>query len=50
MALSSMSIILTVLVLRLHHTDQFVPACPKKIYNFFTKTIAKYVMLETTGI
>ena len=25
MALSSMSIILTVVVLRLHHTDQFVP-------------------------
>lgn len=49
MALSSMSIILTVLVLRLHYTDQFVPAVPRNLYDFFTKKIANYVGLRRTG-
>jgi len=44
-----MSIILTVLVLRLHYTDQFVPAVPRNLYDFFTKKIANYVGLRRTG-
>ncbi len=40
MSLTSMSIILTVLVLQLHHSGQFAPAMPKKLYTFCTVTIA----------
>ena len=48
MSLTSLSIILTVLVLQLHHSGQFAPKMPRNFYNFMTKKIANFVCMSDT--
>ncbi|CAF0749300.1 unnamed protein product [Brachionus calyciflorus] len=48
MSLTSMSIILTVIVLHLHHSGPFPPKMPNKFYNFMTKKVAYWVCMNGT--
>lgn len=48
MSLTSTSIVLTVLVLHLHHAGQFAPTLPRKFYYFMTKKVAFYVGMNST--
>ena len=48
MSLTSMSIILTVVVLQLHHAGQFAPIIPHNFYDFMTKKVAKFIGMSKT--
>lgn len=48
MSLTSLSIILTVVVLNLHHTGPASPAMPEKFYFFMTRKVAKWVFMKET--
>jgi hypothetical protein len=48
MSLTSTSIVLTVLVLHLHHAGQFAPTLPRKFYYIMTKNVAFYVGMSST--
>jgi hypothetical protein len=43
MSLTSMSIVLTVFVLQLHHATQFAPSVPRNVYRVFTRSVAVWV-------
>ena len=47
MSLTSMSILLTVLVLQLHHATQFAPKIPPAVYYVFTRRIARWVGMQS---
>ena len=48
MSMTSMSTILTVFVLNLHHAGQFAPQVPHKLYIFMTKKMAKLICMSKT--
>ena len=48
MALTSLSIILTVFVLQLHYTGSISPVMSKSLYKFVTKTIANRIGMSDT--
>lgn len=48
MSMTSLSIILTVLVLQLHHAGQFSPIISRKIYNFMTRKVAFFICMSST--
>lgn len=48
MSLTSMSIILTVLVLQLHHAGQFAPTLSRPVYEFMTRKLAVVVFMTST--
>ncbi len=48
MSLTSISIIITVLVSRIHHPHSYYPAISRGMYRFFTKYIANYVGMSAT--
>ena len=47
MTLTSMSIVLTVFVLQLHHATQYAPRIPRDIYYIFTRIIAYAVGMKS---
>ena len=48
MSLTSMSIVLTVLVLQLHHAGPFAPTLPRNFYYFMTRRVACYIGMTST--
>ena len=48
MALTSMSIVLTVFVLHLHHAGQFAPHLSRPLYFFMTRRLANWVGMRNT--
>lgn len=48
MSLTSISIILTVIVLQVHHKSIFTPAIPKNFYHFMTRKIARVIGMHNT--
>ena len=46
MTLTSMSIVLTVFVLQLHHTTQYSPRIPIRMYRVFTRVIACMIGMQ----
>lgn len=48
MSLTSLSIILTVVVLNLHHAGPISPKVPEKLYYFLTRKVAKWVFMKET--
>jgi hypothetical protein len=47
-SLTSLSIILTVIVLQFHYTGSYTPDVPDRLYNFFTKYVAKVIGMSKT--
>ncbi|RNA26264.1 neuronal acetylcholine receptor subunit alpha-10-like [Brachionus plicatilis] len=48
MSLTSLSIILTVVVLNLHHAGPVSPKIPENVYFFMTRKVAKWIFMKGT--